>query len=131
MHPSHLFAKYESLTLDSDPRRGALEDTPKASPTGTPGTSVLDSDIEGIAPDHHGQADISEGHTPSQWSFGSNEFENNNQDNNQDGGFGPYLYPDGHHYLPEDAYNDYAGLEAMPTSVASPWSAGSEASQDY
>jgi len=117
--------------LDSDPRRSALEATPKASPSGTPCTSVLDNDAENDTPPLHMQADVSEDPTLSQWSFDGHEFENDYQVTGQDGGFGPYLYPEEYHNFPENAYNGYAASEVMPTSVAGPQTPSGEAPQDH
>ncbi|KAF3052977.1 hypothetical protein E8E11_009158 [Didymella keratinophila] len=124
-------AKKDRREKAFDPRRNALEATPRASPTATLCTSVLDSDTENDDNEPHMQTNNPEDYMSSQWSLNGREFEYDYQVNGQDGEFGPYLHQESHRFLPEDTYNSNAASGAMPTSVADPQTPGSEALQDH
>lgn len=91
------------LSLNLDPYRSPLKDTPTASPVATACTSIeMNSDNEDSLLYHGGSQDIfSNGHTPSQCSADS---EANKENGIQNDMFRQYLELERRHpYLPEDS----------------------------
>lgn len=113
------------LSLNLDPYRSPLKDTPTVSPVATACTSVepTSDNEEDFLHHEHSQDIFSDGHTPSQWSVDS---EANNEKDIQNDIFGQYRgFEDSNRYLPEGSYVgiDASGCTAL--SPSDPWHASS------